>query len=276
MSPSEAVRNGLLMGLQNNQKVDPLLYHAQMTMLSVEASRYCKQVKKFAQMKPSPNANAVALALHQPLHDMMLDGLILLEQAAQKIVKVDDFYAAYGKRSEHPIEIINGAKQVIYGTHSGLANADRSPSMAVAVLRTAIELRLRHAFCVYHMVSRTRYPGVNPIDLSTLFKAIQVHEKNIQFDVDINDVWKVYRWSNLYLHAGMRDYSWVPGFVLQYLMPLFGSLSNHVDGGIQMDKAIWNKVRKVVEETYIPETGPRKWKLPAYSEKYAQCIFKNL
>ncbi len=269
----DAVRNGLV-SFYDISQITPLYFHAQLTMLDAEAKRYCAQVKKFAQMQPSPYANATALSLHKPLLDMMFDGLILLEKAAQKVAGIDDFYAAYGKRFEHPLEIINGARQVIYGVHSGLAHSDRAPSMAIAVLRTALEMRIRHAFCIYHMVSRTRIPSVTPIDLNTLFTAIQAHEKNIQFGVDFHDVWKIYKWSNVYLHAGMRDYSWVPGFVLQYLLPLFGSRSNSVNGGIQMDKATWHAVRKTVDDSYIPKRGPKKLRLPTFSESEAQCIIK--
>lgn len=274
MLPKDAVRNGLVMSFYDKTQISPPYFHAHITMLDVEAKRYCAQVKRFAQMQPAPYVNATALSLHKPLLNLMFDGLSLLENAAQNVAGVDDYYAAYGKRFEHPIEVLNGARQVIYGIHSGLAHSDLAPSMAIAVLRTAIELRIRHAFCIYHMVSKKRIPSITPIDLNTLFTAIQPYEKNIQFGVDFHDLWKIYKWSNIYLHAGMRDYCWAPGYILHFLLPLFGSLSKSSNGGIQMNKATWRAVRKAVDNAYIPKKGPKKLKMPAYSESEAQCIFK--
>ena len=86
-------------------------------------------------------------------------------------------------------------------------------------------------------------------------------------------MWKIYKWSNLYLHAGMRDFPWVPGYLLQFLRQLFCSPSS-VDGGIKIKKATWNADRKAVDNAYVPESGPKKWKLPKYSESGAQCIIE--
>jgi hypothetical protein len=69
--------------------------------------------------------------------------------------------------------------------------------MPIAVLRIAIEMRLRHAFCVY-LVSDPANPQ-KPVfvDMSVLFEAIEPFKSGITFGVDIDDVGKIYGWSNL-------------------------------------------------------------------------------
>jgi len=116
----------------------------------------------------------------------------------------------------------------------------------VAVLRTAIELRIRSAFGIQGYVDPTNNNFI-PIDLSQLFEEIGSHLPKIVFAVDFHDVVKVYRWSNFYLHGGWRDFVWVPGFALQFLRPLFQDEPQtpnwDIDGGIRMPREVWRAIR---------------------------------
>ena len=95
--------------------------------------------------------------------------------------------------------------------------------------------------------------------LSAVFDEINKHASSIQLQVDLHDVMKVYRWTNPYLHAGWRDFVWVPGYVLQFLRPLFvgpdkGPLEDRsINGGIQMPREVWRAVR-----AHFEESGRRK------------------
>ena len=79
--------------------------------------------------------------------------------------------------------------------------------------------------------------------LSAVFDEINKHASSIQLQVDLHDVMKVYRWTNPYLHAGWRDFVWVPGYVLQFLRPLFvgpdkGPLEDRsINGGMRYTDA---------------------------------------
>src|SRR5690606_19063193 len=156
--------------------------------------------------------NASSFTLHQALHEMMRMALPLLEDAARDVTGVPGYFSAWRSKSDDPFEVFKGAEQIIYGTFSGLTHVDRAPYTPVAVLRTAIELRLRRAFGVSSFLDPNKPEELIPIDLSKLFDVIQIHQKEIQFSVDMHDVWKIYRWSNFYLHGGNRDFPWVPGF----------------------------------------------------------------
>jgi len=55
-------------------------------------------------------------------------------------------FGAWGRRQETPFEIFKGAEQVTYGQFSGLTHDDRARWIPLAVLRTALETRMRQAF----------------------------------------------------------------------------------------------------------------------------------
>ncbi len=271
MSVSDAVRNGLIKDQNDPIQSKPPYYRAQMTMLNDEILLYCRQAVNFSMSEQY--ADAALHTLHRALLDLMLGALYLLDNAAREIAGVEGYYGIWRRRSDHPFEIFRGAEQVIYGTFSGLAYADRVTNMPVAVLRTAIELRLRHAFCVY-LVHDPAHPE-NPVfvDLSVLYEAIKPSRKNITFSVDIDDVFKIYRWSNLYLHAGIRDYPWIPGFLLRFLHQFFVT-EKGVDASIKLNEATWRAVRDAAEQAYVKPGAAKTLVLPAADPKDAQCEFR--
>ncbi len=220
--------------------------------------------------------------------------IVLLEDASYEIIKLPGYYGAWMRKYETPFEVFKGTEQIIYGTYSGMTHADRAPYVPVAVLRTAIELRLRHAFGITNYINPAKPEEMIPIDLSKLFEAIQTQQTEIEFAVNLHDIWKIYRWSNFYLHGGVRDFPWVPGFLLQYLRPIFADErkskngSWNINGGIRMNRKAWREVRQSLQtQKKTPslsgkltnawrELWPakkRQLELPAFNEELAQCMF---
>ncbi|VBT33943.1 Uncharacterised protein [Burkholderia pseudomallei] len=300
MSDADAVRQGLMISVSDRitRARDPAFYRAQLTMLDKEATRYCNVIDSFSQAisqgAPIFSENATVDTLHRALREMMRYALILLEDAASGVTDVPGYFGAWRRRHETPFEVFKGTEQIIYGTYSGMTHTDRAPYIPVAVLRTAIELRLRDAFCVSSYVNPSKPEELIPIDLSKLFDAIQTRQKDIDFAVDLHDVWKIYRWSNFYLHSGVRDFPWVPGFLLQYLRPLFGGRDIgengawSIHGGIQMKRETWHAVREALRPRFerigLIERFSNAWRalcpgkkslleLPPVDEKAAECVF---
>jgi hypothetical protein len=297
MTNSEAVRHGLMTSVadQLTKAMAASLYQAQMTMLDSEARRYCTTITSFGQTANPFAADAAVHTLHRALLEFMTYAHVLLEDAGREVTEVSGFFGAWRKKQEHPFEVFKGTEQVIYGTYSGMTHVDRAPYIPVAVLRTAIELRLRHAFCIYSLVDPAKPEDTVPIDMSRIFAAMQERQTEVEFAVDMHDVWKIYRWSNFYLHGGVRDFPWVAGFLLQYLRPLFadeqdapnGSWS--INGGIRMKRETWHAVRAQVAapkealslgrrfanawQALCPPKKTRILALPPYEENVAQCIF---
>lgn len=296
MNDADAVRQGVMVSVADRKikLAEPSYYRAQLTMLDKEATRYCTQIDAFSQATSVFSEEATVHTLHCALLEMMRYARILLEDAARNVTDVPGYFAAWRRKRETPFEIYKGTEQIIYGTYSGMTHVDRAPYTPIAVLRTAIELRLRGAFCVSSYVNPEKPDDLIPIDLSKLFEAIQTKQKDIQFIVDLHDVWKIYRWSNFYLHGGARDFPWVPGFLFQYLRPLFadpGTSSNgswNINGGIRMKRETWQAVRKAlaprIEQPVFFQRFSNAWRvlwqikalqreLPDVEEREAECVF---
>lgn len=295
MKDAEAVRQGLITSVAERKKLaEPSFYQAQLTMLDSEARRYCKNIDGFSKETSVFAEEAVVHTLHRALLEMMRLAIVLLEDAAREVTNVPGYFAAWRRPYETPFEIFKGTEQIIYGTYSGMTHVDRAPYTPVAVLRTAIELRLRHAFGASSFIDPAKPEELIPIDLSKLFEAIQTQQSEIEFAVDLHDVWKIYRWGNFYLHGGVRDFPWVPGFLLQYLRPLFADPrtgpngSWNINGGIRMKREAWRAVRSALQPQMetpslakrlanaLRELRPskkRQLELPVVDEKSAQCMF---
>jgi hypothetical protein len=263
-------------------------------MLDSEARLYCKSIDAFSKATSVFAEDAVVHTLHRALLEMMRLAIVLLEDAAREVTDVPGYFSAWRRPYETPFEVFKGTEQIIYGTYSGMTHVDRAPYTPVAVLRTAIELRLRHAFCVSSLINPTNPDDLIPVDLSRLFEAVQIRQSEVDFAVDLHDVWKIYRWSNFYLHGGVRDFPWVPGFLLRYLRPLFADQrtgpngSWNINGGIRMKRETWRAIRLAlqpqVEQPGLVKRFANAWRelcagkkrqlqLPAVDEQAAQCMF---
>ena len=250
LKPCDAIRQGLQVTYTDRQTM-PLelsFYVAQMTMLDAEIKRYCLAIRNFNSAAEPRYADATIHTLHRALKSHLQRGLVLLEQAGHALLELPTIYGAWTRRKEHPFEIFKGAEQSIYGTYSWLTHTDRAPFVPVAVLRTAIEMRIRGAFGIQGYIDSTN-ANLVPIDMSRIFEVIKLRLPSMNFAVDFNDVVRVYRWSNAYLHGGWRDFEWVAGFCLQYLRPLFADPRDtpeggwSIDGGIRMYRSDWREVR---------------------------------
>ena len=250
LQPHDAIRQGLHVTYADYKKM-PLrssFYVAQMTMLDSEVNRYCSAVNAFSSTTQVYAENATIHTLHGALKSHLDHGIILLEQAGHLLLELPAIYGAWSRRVDDPFEIYKGAEQIVYGVYSGLTHSDRAPYTPVAVLRTAIEIRIRSAFCIQGYIDPSNNSLV-PIDLGRLFDAVKCHLPKITFAVDFHDVQKVYRWSNFYLHGGWRDFPWVVGYALQFLRPLFADPNRTptggwtIYGGIRMRRKEWRAIR---------------------------------
>jgi len=251
LQPREAIRQGLQTTFADREKMplQPNFYIAQLTMLDAEMKRYCGATTQFIKAVPPRFApNATIFTLHGAIKEHLDHGIVILEQAGHFLLDLPFAYGAWSRRTEHPFEVFKRAEQAVYGGFSGLTHDDRAPYTPVAVLRTAIELRIRSAFGIQGYIDPTN-DNFLPIDLARLFDEIRNHLPKIDFAVDFHDIVKIYRWSNFYLHGGWRDFVWVPGFALQFLRPLFAdrtTLPNggwDIDGGIRMPREVWRAIR---------------------------------
>jgi hypothetical protein len=250
-------------------------YSAHMLMLDAELARYVASAQALSS-SPTPGPFAVTsdFELKQGIADLLLDAVVMLERAAQNKLNILGAYGVHRMSTDRTFEVFKATEQSTYGRYSGLTHTDRAPFGPVTMLRTAIELRVRRAFgaFVYVHLHRDEY---KPLNLSELFKAIFEFQSSIHANVDLHDVYRVYRWSNPYLHAGRRDYTWVAGYALQFLRPLFsGSESMRsrrgwsMHGGLEMPQAAWHSVRRRLERN----TRRNGWVVNPMNPTDAECV----
>ncbi|PWB89886.1 hypothetical protein C5688_13685 [Methylocystis sp. MitZ-2018] len=262
-------------------------------MFDAELKRYCEVVRKLPPSDRWFAEDAKVDMLHRTIVRFLDYAIILLDDASRKMGSAKQ-YGTLANRYDHHFQIYKGAEQVVYGRYSALTHDDHAPYVGVAVIRTAIEIRLRRAFGIQGLTNEQG--GFRPIDLGMLFEAVKPHKQRIQFAVDFDDVIKIYRWSNFYLHGGWRDYPWVAGFSLRYLNPLMTGgpvvpgTSWSIDGGIKMPRQIWRDIRRTLDpatanESYwlklrdwlsknvLRRRSAPRWTLDEAREEDAACTF---
>lgn len=264
LSDQDTVRSGLMVSAADQDQMvhKSTYYQAQLTMLDSVAKIYCRQIRTvFEQWQPgSPHVFALDVAvdeLHTALHEYMSYARILLEDAGTYVTQVSGYYGAWRSAVDHPFQIYVGTRQATFGKFSGLTHTDRTPYVPIAVLRTAIEIRLRNAFCINGFINQKTGETV-PIDMNRLLTAISTQKDKLDFAVDLHDIWRIYRWSNFYLHVGLRDFPWVTPFLCQFLHPIFtnaradGTKTGNMDGGIRLSRPTWEAVRESIREQARP------------------------
>ena len=56
-----------------------------------------------------------------------------------------------------------------------------------------------------------------PLALSEIINVIAQHKDGITFAVPFEHINRLYQWSNIYMHSGLKQYVWSPIFALHYL-----------------------------------------------------------
>ncbi len=295
----DAIRQGCRTSISDRGKMSTKakFYVAQLTMFDSELRRHCKAVSQLPIQSTWFAEDAKVITLHGAIRRFLEYAIILLDQGSlilQKTIR----YGTGAKQSEHFFEVFKGAEQVIYGRFCGMTHNDHVPYVGIAILRTAIEVRLRRAFGIQGLIDQTN-GNFRPIDLSRLIEAIKRHKNQIEFAVDFDDTIKIYRWCNSYLHGAWRDFPWVPGFALQYLRPLLGGVASppgaawSINSGIKMPRKVWNDIRTEFDPMLAEQHGlttelwnalksiikrrrnHTKWTLISPSEEGAACVFSD-
>jgi hypothetical protein len=277
LAPPHTIRQGLQVSFADREQM-PLtktFYIAQLSMFERETKRHCEAASRLLSEPHSEYHEASIYQLHSGLYILLLDGLVLLEQGGHALLGLATAYGAWHITADHPFAIFKGTEQIIYGQFSGLTHVDRAPLIPVALLRTALEIRLRSAFGIQAYINPTN-KSIKPIDMRSLFEEIKKYLAEIDFAIDFHDLNKIYGWTNPYLHSGWRDFVWVPGYVLQFLRPLFADprktpdgLGWNINGGIRMALTTWRIIRQTFEQL---GTDQGLQSNPA-AEANATCLF---
>jgi hypothetical protein len=234
----------------NSKQGQQAFYTANARVFITECRRIASNI---AAAPAGPESDVFASRHHELLRKLALDGLVLLADWARCLQGVDGIYGI-GKNTLHDFfQISHAADQLMFAGSSLFAFTDNATDSATALLRVAIETRLRFGFGLLGIVDKASQV-VTPLNLSKVLAAVKSHESNIRLGIPLAHIERLYGWSNIYVHTGLKHYTWSPIFASRYLIPLLRG-GNYpggtgVNAGIQINTATLTAVQLEVANIY--------------------------
>lgn len=193
-----------------------------------------------AKAQPDPRRDVFASQHYSLLRNMALDAQALLAGWATSMQGTPAMYGI-GKNPFHDsFQISHAAQQLMFGGSPLFAFADLATDSATALLRIALETRIRFGFGLLG-VRDLASGSVEPLNMSKVLKAIKLHESKFTLALPLQHIERIYGWSNIYVHIGLKSFAWLPIFALEYLNPLLRGGTypggRSVNAGIYIDKA---------------------------------------
>lgn len=121
------------------------------------------------------------------------------------------YSSSYRKNHIQTASVHQVLRQGLYGTASFHSHADKEISASIGTIRQLIELRIRRSFGV--MAYTDRQGNLYPLDLSQLFGVLKKYRGDIHFPIKLENLIRIYKWANAFIHSGVKDYSWVPYYL---------------------------------------------------------------
>jgi len=159
--------------------------------------------------------------------------------------EVETKHRCSSRTHEHFMPLHQFLRQALFGQVSYDSFTDMHSGCSILVIRQLIEVRLRQAFGVYSYIDNNG--KLIPLSMSTLFDALDTYKQNIKFPFELSTIYRIYKWSNMYVHSGLKEYSWVSYFLEKFLRPLsFGEVPNekgyNINSGIHTTKETIDRI----------------------------------
>lgn len=117
-------------------------------------------------------------------------------------------------------------EQIIFGEENFDDYSDQS-EVTPALIRVMIELRIKWSMGISgYMVSQK--PG-NMSDFFEVYRSF-VNQQKVIIDPRLDIIKRIYEWGNIYIHTGIRPYTWLTGFATNILKPLFYGKTHRLSG----------------------------------------------
>jgi len=178
------------------------------------------------------------IILHNYRHILkwiLIDSEELCNQYANYVLGDTQYCSNINTRYIHYMPVHQVLRQALFGQVSYNSFADMEISASIAVIRQLIELRIRWAFGALAYVDKDS-GGVVPLELSRLFNCIKRHKNEISFPLKIENIERIYKWANMYVHSGKCELSWIPYYVEATLREL--SFGRMVENGWDVKNGI--------------------------------------
>lgn len=180
------------------------------------------------------NTNFLKNEYEQILRWILLDVEDLCSLYSQTTQKDSKYQSFIRNRYIHTASVHQVLRQGLYGNISFHSFADKEISATIGTIRQLIELRIRRSFGIMAFIDDDE--NVHPLDLSTLFDVIKKYKNDIVFPIKLENIIRIYKWANSFVHSGLCDYSWIP-FFLEFMLRNF-SFGEEKDYGWNVNNGI--------------------------------------
>lgn len=163
-----------------------------------------------------------SIMLHNYCHILkwvLMDSEELCNQYSNFVLGDTQYLSNIDSRYIHYMPVHQVLRQALYGQVSCNSFVDMEISASIAVIRQLVELRIRRAFGVLSYFEKESEKLI-PLDLSKLFDVIKTHKEEISFPLKLENIERIYKWSNMYVHSGKCELSWIPYYVETILKEL--------------------------------------------------------
>jgi len=110
-------------------------------------------------------------------------------------------------------------------------------AVSPALIRVMIELRLKWSMGISGWIVSNR-PG-NMRDFLNVYRDF-IQKNKIKVCPRFDLIQRIYEWGNTYVHTGLHSYTWLPGFAINLLHPLFYGQQHRLSGvRVQSQAAIY-------------------------------------
>lgn len=190
------------------------------------------------------DANTPAITLHNYEHILkwiLMDAEELQNLFRNNLRKDFQYTNSLDTRYIHYVSVHQVLRQSLFGQVSCNSFADMEISASIAIIRQLVELRIRRAFGVLSYIDESN-GNLLPLDLSTVFECLKKYEKSIALPLKLENIERIYKWANMYVHSGKTELSWIPYYIENKLKELsFGQQRNdgwNVNNGIVVSDKI--------------------------------------
>lgn len=205
-------------------------------------------IQRFDASKPLDDL--VIYNYHRVFQNLLFDSLVLLNEYSA-IKKQPPRYACGKNPWQHSLTLYQSLRQAIFGQVSFHSFIEVEPDLSISLIRQIVELRVRRAFGIlgWYDPAKDRF---EPFPMGRFFDAIAKYRSDIDFSVPLDCLVRIYGWSNIFLHTGIKDCSWKHILVKDYLKEFsIGKYDGHdVNDGISMPKQVLDSVIAELEAAH--------------------------
>lgn len=255
-------------------------YGANAAIFIQEVTRFASEFSKI----PATASHADIVRSVDVLRRLLFDALFLFQIWSDNLGGGGRYYGIGKNPRHHVLSLTHAISHLLVSGNSQVSYLDNVSEAATALLRVAIEARIRRAFFLYE-IENLETGEVVPLNMRNIFNTLHdwKNPAQITYAVPLIAVDRVYCWCNPYVHSAVRDFSWLPSFALRTLLPFFNGKTGggNVNDGIQCSLETVMQIREDVLDRYWKKRQPktligRLWKAANLARNARFALYPEL